>query len=148
MINNVTAIRDARAMRAAGWPLNTEVIEGGPLPKPCEDGMKAGFKAAIKFRDRVYDLVKNQNASTMAAARRAFNRFMKATEPPTGDAFEEQITAAILRSEFQEIREQWAPIFERLNAGEEVTLDLSRLWPFESTEATKRRLQNPEPARR
>jgi hypothetical protein len=154
-MSKVTNIKDAREMRAIGLPLNCEVIDGGELPKPCADAMEAAFKAAIKFRTRIYAYVDNQNASTAGALVRAYCRFMKASKPPKDDeTFPTNITAAMLTSEFAEIREQWSsiigamgvtsPLFDALEAGEDVRVDLSHVWPFVPTEATKRRQQTPE----
>lgn len=136
--NNVTNITDARALRAMGAPLDTPVVDGGELPAAAAKAMDDGFKAAIKFRTRIYSFVENQNASTFAAMERAFGRFMKATEAPAGDP----LAAAILENEFSSIRAEWSDAFDRLDAGETIA-DVRGMWPFTPTEASKRRQQNP-----
>ena len=142
-MSQVTNIKHAREMKALGWPLNCEVIEAGPLPASIEKAFEDGFKAAIKFRDRIVAHVENQNVSTFVAMERAFNRFIKMTTPPDGDDSEARIIAALFKSEFREIRDQWIPIFDDLNEGEGVAVDLRQVWPFKPTDATKRRDHNP-----
>jgi hypothetical protein len=129
----VTDIRDAKAFREMGVPLNTPVIDGGELPAPAAKAMEDGFKAAMAFRRRIYAYGDNPNASTFAALKRAFQRFMSKT------VSDDPIGAALLESEFASIRAEWSDVFE---AGERIEVG-PPMWPWEPTEATKMRQRNP-----
>ena len=140
--------RDASARRAMGLPANVPIVDGGELPAPAAKAMHDGFKASINFRKRIYDFAANQNRSTFAAMERAFQRFMQKTEPPTTDdefsepPIDDQLAAAILRSEFASIRVEWSDAFERMRKGESVECG-PPMWPWQDTEATKMRKRNP-----
>jgi hypothetical protein len=133
---SVTNLRDAKAFREMGVPLNTPVVDGGELPAPAAKAMEDGFKAAMAFRKRIYAWGDNPNASTFAALKRAFDRFMAKT------VSDDPIGAAILESEFASIRTEWAAAFERALAGEEIRVG-PPMWPWEPTKATKMRQRNP-----
>lgn len=137
-----TDIRDAYALREMGMPLNTPAIDAGELPAPCCKAIEAGFKAAGKFRDAICAYAKKQSRKNFAALESAFNSFMAKTAVPDDGTRESQISAAILASEFLSIREQWSEVFARREAGE-TSFYPSGIWPWEPTEATKRRQRNP-----
>jgi hypothetical protein len=128
----VTDIRDAKAFRAMGVPLNSPVIDGGELPAPATKAMVGGYKAAIAFRKCIYAYTDKPSASTQAAMWRAFHRFMAKT------ASDDRLGAAILDSEFGKVRAEWADLFDRWRAGE-TCFEISGMWPFVPTEATKMR---------
>lgn len=136
MTKGVTDIRDAKALREMGIPMNTPVVDGGDLPAAAGKAVNDGFKAAIAFRKRVAAYEANQNASTGVALRRAFDRFMAKT------VSDDPIGAALLESEFASVRAEWAEAFERVDGGEEIQIG-PPMWPWEETEATKRRRRNP-----
>src|SRR5580704_6588473 len=141
-MSDVVNIKDARTMRALGLPLDCKVIEGGQLPKATQEAMNGGWKAAIAFRTRLESWVKNQNASSAAAMRRALQKLMRATDP---EAAPDDLAFALLESEWRDVREQWLPILEQLEAGGPVSFSthtLATMWPCVDSAATARRKAN------
>jgi hypothetical protein len=145
----VTDIRDARALREIGAPLNTPVIEKTFSPQ-MEKRINDVAKAMASFRKRIDSFFDNINASGFNAMRRAHDKLAylirKGTVLPEwkdGDddtremVNHEQVAAALYIEKFTVCIAGWQEIFdaadEASNAGEPLSItdeQVKALWPF------------------
>jgi hypothetical protein len=155
-MTNVTKIADAFANRNMGRPLNAEIKDGGKLPASIVRVMERGWDSAIKFREAIHALIENPESRKLSDRMvRALYKFVKATDPERALKIKGEtihghsfafIAGASLYGEFGDIREQWMPWFEALEAGDPTTInytDLEQMWPFVESAATKRRRSHP-----
>jgi hypothetical protein len=145
MSKHITSLEDARALKAAGWPLNMEVNHR-ELPKHCDKLIESVMKAAIACRDAVYAYLTNQNASTYSKLKRThekLGRELAKIPAPVWieDADGYQLTnpddafvAAVVGPRCFTAFARWAAVIAELENGNEVTLRFASaddVWPTE-----------------
>jgi hypothetical protein len=131
-------LEDARAMKAMGQPLNTEVIDRGMVPERCEKLVVDTIKAAGQCRQAVRDYLANQNFSTYAKLKRAHNKLgreiAKTFDADDDDkqlAEEKVIARAVVEPRCFTAYEKWADIIAALESGEAVRFS-DDPWPTET----------------
>jgi hypothetical protein len=73
MTKKITDLEDARAMKAMGLPLATEV-QHREVPERCDKLIEEVLAAAVACRDAAYRYLKKQNASRYSALKRAHKK--------------------------------------------------------------------------
>jgi len=137
----VTDLRDARAFREMGVPLNTPVIERQFSPEQ-EKQINKAYRAFATFRKRIDATFcadsKNKNRNGFEAARRAHDKLaylIRQSEKETADP--DQMAASLLIGKLTVCTDGWQELFDAAddaaNAGEGFTISptmLAALWPF------------------
>jgi hypothetical protein len=129
----VTRIEDARALRTMGLPLDTPIEDHHcQFSWEAEKTMVEAFQAGSAFFKRVEDHARSQNASTYAAAKRAFVKMAGLVEksqvqevwgdtPDGGKALqnvESVVVAAVIRTKILPVVSEWRSVFGAVDAGQ------------------------------
>ncbi len=145
----VINIRDAKAHRALGIPLNTPVVEASFSPQ-AEQQINKALNAGIAFKKRVNAFCENCSASSFRAMQRAHEKLVRsctltvaAEWKETADGGSEminpeQVGAAALIGKIAETSlPGWQQFFDDADAAAEAGEDLmitpeqlETLWPF------------------
>jgi hypothetical protein len=129
---NVTRLDDAKALRAMGVPLNTQVEDGDLSPK-AERKIADVFKATRAFGNAVLPWAQRQTAHRYAAVCRTWEKLELAlarAEPDNEES--ESVTVALLTEPCRLVCAQWEGIFTALEDGEavKITTGESAPWPL------------------
>jgi hypothetical protein len=145
MSKHITSLENARALKAAGWPLNMEV-EPRELPKRCDALIKSSLNAASRCRSAAYAYLANQNAGTYSKLKRTHKKLGREIEKIPAphwieDADSYQLTnpddafvAAVVGLRCFTAFARWAAVIAELENGHEVTLRFASaddVWPTE-----------------
>jgi hypothetical protein len=124
---NVTNVRDARALRSMGLPLNTEVKDGGTLSAEYS----RRFRAILESYSGVIGAVIKQDSDKLLPA---FQKFMRqvsrARAAKLTATHERAILNHFLQTRVQPAAEFWDEIIETLFSGKRVRVrreDIPRL---------------------
>jgi hypothetical protein len=146
-MSDVKDIRDARtkylmacSVDDLGCQKAIDILNGAlkaqsGLLKTQSAALKAqtdALKAETAFLKRIVAFSNNPNFKTFVAMRNAFSRFFAKT------VSDDLLLAAIFESEYASIRAEWTAVFERADNGEALQIR-SHMWPWEYTEAEKRK---------
>lgn len=135
----VTDIRDAKAFREMGVPLNTPVIEGTFSPEN-EKQIEKSYEAFATFRKRIDAFAEKKSRNSFEAMRRAHDKLAYLIAQGTAekpDADPEQLAAALFIGKLTVCTDGWQELFDAAdaasNAGEPFPIRsevMAELWPW------------------